>query len=230
MRARHGFTLIELLISAVLLASVSAGVALVMSTCLGAWRAGQARTDLAQQAEALLDTVGRDLRASRIGRRGFFVSGDEGDGRYYLELTTLSRRSQRLLYLAERGEGSGENVSDLAHVVYFTEPAADGATFALYRQEICPPQGEPLAEQARDPEKAQLLCEGVSRFGLRFWDGGQQSDWLSEWDSQASRSLPAAAEVALVLSEAGASAGRRQQACLTRVAICMGESAPGSAP
>jgi len=229
MRARHGFTLIELLISAVLLASVSAGVAMVISTCLGAWGAGQERADLAQQAEAALDTVGRDLRASFIGRRGFFVSGDEGDGHCYLELTTLSRRMQRLLYLAQRGEASGENMSDLAHVIYFTQPAADGATLVLYREEICPPEGEPLAEQARDPEKAQLLCDGVASFGLRFWDGREQSDWLSEWDSLASGdagsgSLPAAVEIALVLTEDG-----RERACVTRVPVCLGESAGGGA-
>jgi len=229
MRARSGFTLVELLISAVLLALVSAGVATVMSTCLGAWRAGQARADLAQQAEAVLDTVGRDLRASFIGRRGFFVSGDEGDGQWYLELTTLSRRMMRLLYLAERGETPGENMSDLAQVVYYAEPAGDGATFALYREEICPPGREPLAEEARDPEKAQLLCDGVASFRLRFWDGQDQADWLSEWDSLAAGdsgggSVPAAVEIALVLRQDG-----REQTCVTRVPVCLGESAPGGA-
>lgn len=225
MRARPGFTLVELLVSAVLLALVSAGVAMVMSTCLGAWRAGQARTDLAQEAEAVLDTVGRDLRASFIGRQGFFVSADEGDGRSYLELTTLSRRMLRLVYLAQQAEAPGENLSDLAHVVYFTQPAADGATFTLYRQEMCPPEAEPLVQEARDPEEAELLCDGVVSFRLRFWDG-QEQEWLSEWDSLAVDEggrgyLPAAVEIALVVREGGG----REQACVTRVPVNMAESA-----
>ena len=156
-RVESGFTLIELLVSAVLLAAVSAGVAMVMSVCLSAWQAGQARSNYAQQAEAVLDTAGRDLRASFLGRQGYFVSRDDGNGRGYLELTTLSRRSQRLDYLAEAGQAPGENISDLTQVVYFTEPAEDGETFALYREEICPPQPEALDEQNLDPEAAQLL-------------------------------------------------------------------------
>jgi len=230
MRARPGFTLVELLVSAALLALVSAGVAAVMSACLGAWRAGEERADLAQQAEAVLDTVGRDLRASFIGRQGFFVSSDEGEGRSYLELTTLSRRMQRLLYLGQSDEALGENMSDLAQVIYFTEPAADGATFALYRQEICPPENEPLGEEALDPEQAQLLCDGVTWFALRFCDGPEQADWLAEWDSlaegdPAAGSLPVAAEIALALRQGG-----REQACVTRVPVCMGENAGGGAP
>jgi prepilin-type N-terminal cleavage/methylation domain-containing protein len=229
-RAKSGFTLIELLVSAVLLASVSAGVAMVMSVCLGAWKAGQARADVAQQAEAVLDTAGRDLRASFLGRQGFFVSRDDGDGRYYLELTTLSRRQQRLLYLGERGEAPGENISDQAQVIYFTQPSEDDATFALYRQEICPPQRQPLDEQGLDLEKAQLLCDKVVSFSLRFWDGQQTADWVTEWDTLTDSvaggqaSLPAAVEIALTLQD-----GDRERSCVARVPVSMVDSAQGAA-
>ena len=237
-RARGGFTLIELLVSAVLLASISAGVATVMSVCLGAWKAGQARADLAQRSEVVLDTVGRDLRASFIGGRGFLVSRDDGDGRYYLELTTLSRRSQRLLYLAERGEAPGENISDMTQVIYFMQPAADGATFALYRQELCPPERQPLDEEGVDLDKAQLLCDNIVSFRLRFWDSQQAADWVSDWDSgalapavtepgsgeNAARSgLPAAAEVVLTLRD-----GERERVSLARIPVSMGVGASGT--
>lgn len=225
MRTVSGFTLIELLVTIVLLASVSAGVATVMSTCLGAWKAGQERGDLAQQAEAVLDTLQRDLRAAFIGRQGFFVSYDEGDGRFYLELTAASRRTERLQYLEERGEAFSENASDLAQVVYFTQPADDGETFELYRHETCPPGAEPTAEEDRDPEQAQLLCDNAVSFRLRFWDAQQQSDWLSEWDTTAdsgeasNTSVPAAVEVVLTLRQ-----GRRDHVSVARVPVNMGET------
>jgi len=221
--ARSGFTLIEVLVSAVLLATVSAGVATVMSACLGAWKAGQERAELAQQEEAVLDTARRDLRASFVGRAGYLVSRDDGDGRYYLELTTLSRRSQRLLFLAERGAAPGENVSDLAQVVYFTQPAEDGETFALYRQEMCPPEPEPRDEQTLDPESAQLLCGKAVSFALRFWDG-QTQDWVTEWDVRAGgggsqTSLPAAVEIVLTLRD-----GDRDRVSVARIPVSMGVS------
>jgi prepilin-type N-terminal cleavage/methylation domain-containing protein len=223
MRGRTGFTLIELLISAMLLALVSAGVGTLMSVCLSAWQAGQARADFAQQAQAVLDTAGRDLRASFLGRQGYFVSRDDGDGLFYLELTTLSRRSQRLDYLAEIGQAPGENISDLTQVVYFTEPAEDGETFALYREEICPPQPEALDEQNLDPEAAQLLCDRAVSFALRFYDAKTALDWVTEWDSRATSgsttqgSLPAAAEIVLTLRD-----GNRDRVSIARVPITMG--------
>lgn len=225
-RGRGGFTLIELLVTVVLLASVSAGVATVMSVCLGAWKAAQERANLAQQSEAVLDTVGRDLRASFMGRRGFFIGRDEGDGRCYLELTTASRRLMRLLYLVERGEVPGENLSDLAQVVYFGEPAADGATFALYRQEICPPQSEPLDGQALDVDNAQLLCDKVISFSLRFWDA-QSADWVTEWElmpasagTGTQTSLPVAVEIELTLMQ-----GERQRTSVACLPLSMSEGA-----
>jgi len=229
-RSRSGFTLIELVVSAVLLALLSAGVAMVISVCLGAWKAGQARAESAQQTEAVLGIVGRDLRAAFIGRRGFFVSRDDGGGRCYLELTTLSRRSQRLLYLAERGETPGENLSDLAQVVYFTEPSEDGQTFALYRQEICPPEPQPLDEQGMDMEKAQLLCDNAVSFALRFWDGQSAADWLPEWSLLTGTSaglstqsaLPGAAEIALTLKDSD-----RERSSLARVPVSMGYVSTG---
>jgi prepilin-type N-terminal cleavage/methylation domain-containing protein len=220
-RAASGFTLIELLVTAVLLASVSAGVATVMSVCLAAWKAGQARADLSQQAGATLDILARDMRAAFIGRQGFLVSYDEGDGFYHLELTTASRRSLRLLYLAERGETPTENMSDLAQVVYFTLPAADGETFALYRQEICPPAAEPTVEEDLDPEQAQLLSDEVVAFRLRFWDAQQEADWLPEWDTTAesTTALPAAVEIVLALRD-----GDRNHVFVERVPVNMGEN------
>ena len=229
MRSESGFTLIELLVSAVLLALVSAGVGTVMSVCLSAWKAGQARADFGQQAQAVLDTAGRDLRASFLGRQGYFVSRDDGDGRWYLELTTLSRRSQRLDYLAEIGEAPGENISDLTQVVYFAEPADDGETFALYREEICPPQPEALEEQNLDPEAAQLLCDRAVSFTLRFYDAKSALDWVTEWDSRPTSgsttqgSLPAAAEIVLTLRD-----GNRDRVSVARVPVSMGVSAVSS--
>jgi prepilin-type N-terminal cleavage/methylation domain-containing protein len=223
---RSGFTLIELLVSAVILATISAGMATVISVCLEAWRAAQARADVAQQSDVMLDAVGRDLRASFMGRQGFFVSRDDGDGRYYLELTTASRRLSRLLYLMERGAAPEENASDLAQVVYFTEPAggasraADGETFALYRQEICPPQRQPLDGQDLDPEKAQLLDDQAVSFRLRFWDG-QAAEWVSEWnttDSGGQARLPDAAEIVLILRDRN-----RERVSVARVPLSMAE-------
>jgi hypothetical protein len=211
-----------LLISAVLLALVSAGVATVMSVCLSAWKAGQARADFAQQVEAVLDSAARDLRASFLGRQGYFIARDDGDGRYYLELTTLSRRSQRLVYLAEHGQVPDENISDQAQVVYFTQPSQDGATFALYRQEICPPRAQALDGQELDKEQAQLLCDQAVSFTLAFWNG-TAAEWETEWDSRPASgsttegSLPAAVEIMLTLRD-----GNRDRVSVARVPVSMG--------
>lgn len=244
-RSRSGFTLIELLVSAVLMALVSAGVATVMSAGLGVWAAGQDRAGLSQATEAVTDTVARDLRnafregtAATSAAAGWFLvaNSDDGDGRSYMELTTLSRRTQRLAYLAAHDASATENMSDQAHVIYFLVPAADGETYELHRQEICPPGSEigsstpglPLNEEDRETGATTLLCDGVVSFGLRFWDGQQQDDWVTTWDSitagsTTSGSLPVAAEIELVMRE-----GRRQHSCFTRVPIRMGQSSSGS--
>jgi prepilin-type N-terminal cleavage/methylation domain-containing protein len=221
--AKSGFTLVEVLVSAVLLAAVSAGVATVMSVCLSAWRAGQERAEFTQREEAVLDTARRDLRASFIGRAGYFLSRDDGEGRYYLELTTLSRRSQRLLFLVEHGAAADENSADQAQVIYFTETAEEGETFSLYRQEICPPEPEPRDEQTLDVERAQLLCDDVVSFGLRFWDD-HAADWATEWDARASgggqTSLPTAVEIVLTVRD-----GNRDRASVARIPVSMAVSA-----
>jgi prepilin-type N-terminal cleavage/methylation domain-containing protein len=214
MRARAGFTLIELLVSAVLLASVTAGVTMVLSTSLNAWRAGQERDGFSQQAQAILDTITRDVQASFLGRKGFLVSSEEEQDRYALDCTTLSRRMLRLLYASEKEEPLGENLSDHAQVVYFTQAGENEGTFALYRQEVCPPTSQPLQQEERDTQKAQLLSDRVASFKLRCYDG---QDWLDAWDSlaeQGQRSLPAAIEIALTLVE-----GERKQAYITRVRV-----------
>jgi hypothetical protein len=210
-----------LLVGAVLLALVAAGVAMVLSTCLGAWRAGEDRAALMQQAEAITDLLSQDLRASFLGRRGFFVSADEGDGTYSAEFTTVSRRLLRLLYLAEREATPSQNLSDLAQVIYFTEPAETEGAYTLYRCEICPPESEPLGEDGRDPEEAQRLSDQVTSFQLRFLESGEEASWLEEWDSaEGEASLPAVVEIAFTLSD-----GRRTFNALTRVPVVMAESA-----
>lgn len=222
-RAAGGFTLVELLVSALLLALVSAGVAIIMSTCLSAWRAGQERDALSQEANAILDTISQDVRSAFTGRKGFLVAAEEQAGVFALDCTTLSRRMQRLLYLSESGEPANENMSDLAQVAYFAEPAGEEGAFALYRQEICPPLPEPLAEEDRDPEQAQLLSKTVAALTLRFCDG---QDWLDQWDtteSEGTASLPAAVEISLTLIQ-----GAREQNYVARVPLFMGESAAGA--
>jgi len=220
MRARAGFTLVELLVSAVLLASVTAGVAIVISTSLNAWRAAQERDGFSQQAAAILDTVAQDVQASFLGRAGFFVCSEEEPEQYALDCTTLSRRMLRLLYAAEKEAPLDENLSDHAQVVYFTQPGENEGAFALYRQEMCPPSIQPLEEQERDVEKAQLLSDSVESFRLRCYDG---QDWLDEWDSLSAGqqgSLPATVEIALTLVE-----GERRQTYITRIPIVTSQTA-----
>lgn len=214
-----GFTLIELLISTVLLAAISSGMAMVISTCLNAWRSGQSQAELAQEAEAIVEVLTQDLRASYFGGQGFFVTGVDEE-QQYADFTTLSRRDDRLFYLASQAAPLRENRSDLAQVVYFTAPAGDGSAYALYRQEICPPTGQPL--ELRDPaqEGTQLLSDRVASLGFRFWQPGQQ--WVEEWQALAADSttqehaLPPAVEVSLTLAD-----GSRRYRCLTRVSLVM---------
>jgi len=230
MRANTGFTLIELLVSAVLLATISAGVATVMSTSLNVWRAGQEREGFSQQAEAILDMVARDVQAAFLGRKGFFVCSEEEPERYALDCTALSRRLLRILYAAEKEAPLDENLSDHAQVVYFTQVGQDETTFALYRQELCPPTTQPLQEEERDTQKAQLLSDKVASFRLRCYDG---QDWQDGWDSQTGSLsatqqgvLPAVVEISLTLVE-----GQRKQAYVTRIAVMMSQTVgTGAAP
>jgi prepilin-type N-terminal cleavage/methylation domain-containing protein len=217
---RGGFTLIEVLVTTVLLAAVSAAVATLLGASLRVWGAGQDRADELQTTAAVLDTVTRDLRGGFLGRQGYCIARDGGDGVFYLELTTLAPRSERLRYLVDRGEETTANLADWAQVIYFTEPADDGETFALYRQEVCPPSPEPLNGEDLDPEQAQLLCDHATAFALRFWDATAQ-DWVSAWDTAAegttTTGLPAAAEVTIGLRQR-----TRDRTALARVPMTMG--------
>lgn len=225
-----GFTLVELLVSIALLASVAGGVAVVMSTSLNSWRAGEAQADLSHEAEAILDILAQDLRASFAGRRGFFTSSAESDQECYLEFTTLSRRMLRLLHLLELDQPPAENLSDLAHVIYCAQPADTEDLLALYRREICPPLKEPLTHEEWSAEEAQLLSNRVASLRLRFYDSQDAADWLEEWDyvaggeQSASASLPAAVEIWLALSD-----GQRRLNWVTRVPVMMRDANPAEA-
>ncbi len=79
---RRGFTLLEMMVAMTFVSLLASGIVLSISTALRVWRLTTKQNEVNQEARAILELLGRDLRGAYVGWQmngGFFLGGDPSD-------------------------------------------------------------------------------------------------------------------------------------------------------
>jgi len=183
-RPRAGFTLFEVL-----------GVVFVTALVLGfatdyyielsrASRRASENTRDVRHAAAILDRIARDFESTLLIAKPdevdplshpwlFVAEAKDGDsGADHIKFDTRNFQPRR----------SEAHESDLTIVAYVTSPSQEGDGIDLYRWTSPQlPDGLDRSFPSPDDEASVLLAEGLTDFGVRFYDdAGEESD---VWDS-----------------------------------------------
>jgi prepilin-type N-terminal cleavage/methylation domain-containing protein len=219
---RCGFTLIELLITLTLVAVISGGITMALSTSLGAFTGIRRRAEIADRWRVVTRRLQADLQGAWL-RRGSATTWFQAASPDATGTTTVSLPSGNLLSLTTARTVSADAIrlddgvggqtgpqSDVVQVSWWLEQGPDG-TQELVRRERTPPDAE--ADETQDPSATRtVVAQGIRQITLRFFDGTQ---WVQEWDTTAQSAatdtatspagLPQVAEVTLVFDEEGPS-------------------------
>lgn len=207
---RRGFSLLEALVALMLVGLLVSGVGLALRTGLDASDRIRRGSDAHSEARAALDVLSADLGSaflSGVNTEETLFSAEppaEAGEAPFLRFTTLSYRRS-----SARAVPRQESRSDAVRVDYALAPAPDG-TATLVRRERW------LTESGAG--EVMEVCSGVSGLQLLYFDGGEpQENWGAEAEAgpplrvregeevpgAASRSLPRAVEVTLLLAPPG---------------------------
>ncbi|GEM_PF-2043261 len=209
--ARGGFTLLELSIAMTFVALLAGGIVITISTCLNVWARADEAATLNQEARAVLQMIGRDLRDAYLGLHrtaGYFIGTPAGDrGRSdALELSTHSSAADRSALLPDElralwAQGLGPPLTDFVGVRYVLREASEQGPAGLYRELAVVPVAahEMVHRQQMTWMKAELLSTRVRELRFRYYDG---QDWWTQWDSELwGNRLPQAVAVAFIITD-----------------------------
>ena len=215
MKRRAGFTLLELLVAILVTSILVAAIASAFSTGLRVWDYVQKKSDQNQEAAAILDAIAADMRGiwNDPQRSDKFLSCK------YAGTTGADRDPDALYFTAFLPDKEDSRILRFVEITY----RLDKKSHTLLRSEkpITSEQEEQKAQLARTALTAQavsaaeeeVVTENVSRFDLRFYDGGS---WIDQWPPANSISAAAAREAAAGIANSAAIAAQ----------LSTGESAP----
>jgi len=190
---RPAFTLLEMLVATAMIAVLAGSLYASMRVAFAARRTGEAALAPITEAQAVFESIGRDLACAPPPRgilAGPFVGTDDDDPATGAPADTVDFFTRPI---STPGAAPG-----IVRVAYGL--TADGETKAVTRRITV----NLLAPEQQEPSE-EVLCSNVTALNLRYFDG---SDWYDRWDSTAAGdSLPLAVEVVLRV----ASEGNRQE-------------------
>ena len=190
---KTGFTLIEILVAMAIVVTI---VSMVYGSYFAAARSAETcklKMTSSQEARAALKQISRAIRCAYAPVIG--ESPDTPWGSRERQKTTVEAidyfegdndaPTGRILHLVTTARiGPADGLFDVA---YMFDPAV--ATLFAARSRFIQTERDRRQNGYRD---WLPLVENVERIELRFFDG---SDWLSKWDSQHRRQLPAAVRI-----------------------------------
>ncbi|KIH75832.1 general secretion pathway protein J [Geoalkalibacter ferrihydriticus] len=188
MNEAKGFTLLEILVALAITAIVLTSTYGVFASLSSAKEELEGDGEIYHQARVLFDRMGREIRSTyfRPTARDTLFRGGEGDilGQDYLELTTT--------------------------ITSPTLPRASGISQVRYEIRLNPDDREAPPILVRMEESLlpgvnaegmeHRLAAGISRFGVRFFDG---LEWRDEWNATEGGGLPQMVELFLEMEAAG---------------------------
>lgn len=165
-RSTAGLTLIELVIAMGLLTMLVLGVVQLFDSALSAWRRGEARRAVTEQATIVADRVGQDLRGAESGPRGDLLVewvGFDVDGDGVRETKWPRVRLVREASAAEIARIRADEAAEArtkpappADEVVVVDPEAPALVEVLW-------MAAPASRQDLDARSTSLLWRGVRR-------------------------------------------------------------------
>lgn len=197
LRSTRGFTLLELLIAT----AVSAIVLLAINTTFfGALRLHNTThekidSDLMQQRA--LGIVRRDLAGLMLptGGDGTVLSGPLQTTEFSSSPNDPAGERVSADFYTNSGKIDGWNpFSEVQKIAYYLAPSTNGKSLvrAITRNLL------PVLETG--PDDQQVILAGVASAEIEFYDG---IDWIRDWDSTVTSTLPTAIKFRLVMARSG---------------------------
>ncbi|WP_429885911.1 type II secretion system protein GspJ [Geoalkalibacter halelectricus] len=199
MKSAAGFTLLEILVALTVTAIVLTATYGVFTSLSTAKDELERDGEIYHQARVLFDRMGREIRSTyfRPAVSETLFQGGEGEIRDqdFLELTTAITSPT-----LPRATG----ISRVRYEVRLNPNDREGPPILVRREESLLPGGSAEGMEHR-------LAAGVSRFGVRFFDG---VEWRDAWNTTEGGGLPQMVELLLEMD-----AGDRSLKFLTAVEI-----------
>ena len=202
-RSTRGFTLLELLIATAVAAIV---LLTINATFFGALRLHHTtheKIDGDLMEQRALGIVRRDLAGLMLpsGGNGPVLAGALQTTEFSSSPNDPAGDRVSADFFTNSGRIDGWNpFSEVQKVAYFLAPATDGSNRkALVRAMT----RNLLPVQETGPDEQQILLSGVASAEIEFFDG---TDWIADWDSTVTSTLPTAIKFRLVMARPGSAA------------------------
>jgi general secretion pathway protein J len=200
LRSTRGFTLLELLIATAVAAIVLLAINATFFGALRLHNTTHEKIDGDLMEQRALGIVRRDLAGLMLpsGGNGPVLAGA-------LQTTEVSSSpndpaGDRVSadFYTNSGRIDGWNpFSEVQKVAYFLAPATDGSNSKALVRAIT---RNLLSVQETGPDEQQILLSGVASAEIEFFDG---TDWVADWDSTVTSTLPTAIKFRLVMARPG---------------------------
>jgi hypothetical protein len=209
LRRARAFTLLEVMAVVLMLGLVF----LVMGSVFGSIAStttDASQTELTRRGLLLVDRVARDLEAAMLVEKPDELDPLAHPWLFFAESRRSADGADRLKFDARAAPSGAEHAGDLAVIAYWVEPG-DADDLRLVRWSAAAlPEGLDRSFPRSGDDGAQVLANGLARFGVRFVD--EEGAVTPSWDSstaQRSGQLPVAAEISLALLDPAAPEGER---------------------
>jgi hypothetical protein len=206
---RSAFTLLEVMAVVLMLGLVFLVMGSVFSR-IASTTTDANQTELTRRGLLLVDRVARDLETATLVEKPEELDPLAHPWLFLAESRRGGDVADRLKFDARRAPSGVEPAGDLAVVAYWVEPG-DADDLRLVRWSApALPEGLDRSFPRSGDEGAQVLANGLARFGVRFVD--EEGAVTPGWDSstvERSGQLPVAAEISLALIDSSAPEGER---------------------
>jgi len=196
LRSPGGFTLLELLVATTVAAIVLLVINATFFSALRLHNTTHEKIDNDLALQRALGIVRRDLAGLVLP--GGILSGQ-------LQTTEISSTGNDPVgeraspdFFTNSGKVDGWNpFSDVQMVSYFLAPATDGSNSKTLVRAVT--RNLLPVQDTTTPDQQELLT-GVAAVSVEFYDG---TDWVADWDSTATTSMPTAVKFRLTMARPG---------------------------
>ncbi|GAB4543780.1 MAG: hypothetical protein Tsb0013_00260 [Phycisphaerales bacterium] len=179
--ARRGFTLPELIVGGVIVALIASSVVLSLSQAIDAERRSRARQQAVQRANALADTIARDVRSVERSAELVDTSLRIGAGDFGSELLVVTEATRSTPPV--RAGDARSPTAGTYEVQYRLQrdPRRDGVPGGNDPAHVMWRRVDQLPDRFVDAGGvAYPIATGIRSVRLRAFDG---EDWLDDWDT-----------------------------------------------
>ncbi len=199
-RSLRGFTLLELLIATAVAAIVLLAINTTFFGALRLHNTTHEKIDFDLVQQRALSIVRRDLAGLMLptGGNGTVLAGPLQTTEFSSSPNDPAGDRVSADFYTNSGKIDGWNpYSEVQKIAYFLAPATDGSNGKSLVRAIT---RNLLPVQEVGPDDQQVILSGVASAEIEFYDG---FDWVPDWDSTVTSTLPTAIKFRLVMARPG---------------------------